>query len=89
MRSVMRRLASSPRYDFNAGSSCGLTNICVSRIHSSQLPDRCAHFWQKICQRPQVQKYIDQEIRSEINQLPPFEDGLALNVIRAEARRHR
>jgi hypothetical protein len=48
----------------------------------------CA-LWPQICQQLQVQKYIDQEIRSEINQLPPFEDGLALNVIRAEARRHR
>ena len=37
----------------------------------------------------QVRKYIDQEIRSEINQLPTFEDGLALNVIRYEARRCR
>lgn len=37
----------------------------------------------------QVRKYIDQEMRSEINQLPPFEDGLALNVIRNEARRYK
>lgn len=37
----------------------------------------------------QVRKYIDQEIRSEINQLPPFEDGLALSAIRSEARRFR
>mmetsp|Transcript_10894 Transcript_10894/g.32646 ORF Transcript_10894/g.32646 Transcript_10894/m.32646 type:complete len:500 (+) Transcript_10894:173-1672(+) len=37
----------------------------------------------------QIRKYIDQEIRGPSNQLPPLEDGLALNVIRAEARRYK
>lgn len=35
----------------------------------------------------QCRKYIDQEIRATNNQLPPLEDGLALSVIRMEARR--
>lgn len=35
----------------------------------------------------QCRKYIDQEIRAINNQLPPLEDGLALSVIRMEARR--
>lgn len=35
----------------------------------------------------QCRKYIDQEIRATNNQLPPLEDGLALSVIRTEARR--
>lgn len=37
----------------------------------------------------QANKYIDQEIRAPNNQLPPLEDGLALNIIRTEARRYR
>lgn len=37
----------------------------------------------------QVRKYIDQEIRGPSNQLPPLEDGLALNIIRSEARRYK
>ena len=37
----------------------------------------------------QCRKYIDQEIRAPNNQLPPLEDGLALSVIRTEARRYR
>jgi len=37
----------------------------------------------------QCRKYIDQEIRAPNNQLPPLEDGLALSVIRMEARRYR
>lgn len=44
----------------------------------------CCSAW-----RSQVRKYIDQEIRGPSNQLPPLEDGLALNVIRAESRRFR
>lgn len=36
----------------------------------------------------QCRKYIDQEIRGPSNQLPPLEDGLALNVIRSETRRY-
>lgn len=62
--------------------------MCKRDTQQSVAGPLCA-LWPKICQQLQVQKYIDQEIRSEINQLPPFEDGLALNVIRAEARRHR
>jgi hypothetical protein len=37
----------------------------------------------------QVSKYIDQEIRGPSNQLPPLEDGLALNIIRSECRRYK
>ena len=37
----------------------------------------------------ECRKYIDQEIRAPNNQLPPLEDGLALSVIRNEARRYR
>jgi hypothetical protein len=37
----------------------------------------------------QIRKYIDQEIRGPSNQLPPLEDGLALNIIRSEARRYK
>lgn len=36
----------------------------------------------------QCRKYIDQEIRGPSNQLPPLEDGLALNIIRRETRRY-